>query len=121
VVIRSILSRSVVTRALLVAFVVSLLPSPVWADGITDASKSPSLQAAMTKVVQRELAKEPAQRRPERTNASRVRAQSTSSTNESPSFFKTKTGVIVLGIMAAGVGYAIYSTQNDRINSPGRE
>jgi hypothetical protein len=119
VVIRSILSRSVVTRALLVAFVVSVLPSPIWADGITNSSKSPNLQAAMTKVVQRELAKEPAQRRLERTSA--VRAQNTSSTSESTSFFKSRTGLIVIAVMAVGVGYAIYSTQNDRINSPGRQ
>ena len=37
------------------------------------------------------------------------------------SFFKTKTGLVALAVMAVGVGYAIYSTQEDRIKSPGKE
>lgn len=120
-VIRSTLIRSVVCRAVLVAFVASLLPSPAIADGVKETAKSANLQAAMTKVVQRDLAKEAAQPRLPRPGGSRVRVQSADPAKESPSFFKTRTGVIVLGIMAAGVGYAIYSTQNDRINSAGRE
>ena len=120
-IIRSTLFRSVVCRAVLVAFVASLLPSPVSADGITETSKSANLQTAMTKVVQRELAKEAAQPRMARTGPSRVRAQSADPAKESPSFFKSRTGIVVLAVMAAGAGYAIYSTQNDRINSPGRE
>jgi hypothetical protein len=31
------------------------------------------------------------------------------------SFFKTRTGVLVLAIMAAGTGYALYSVKEDRI------
>ena len=120
-VIRSTLFRSVVCRAVLVAFVASLLPSPAIADGVKETPKSANLQAEMTKVVQRELAKEAAQPRIARTAASRVRAQSADPAKESPSFFKTSTGVIVLGIMAAGVGYAIYSASDDRIHSPGKE
>jgi hypothetical protein len=34
-----------------------------------------------------------------------------------PSFFKTPAGMIVLGIVAAGTGYAIYSASHDRIHS----
>lgn len=37
------------------------------------------------------------------------------------SFFKSPVGVAVVVGLAAGVGYALYSTQNDRINSPGKE
>lgn len=37
------------------------------------------------------------------------------------SFFKTRAGVVALAVMAIGVGYAIYSTQEDRIKSPGKE
>ena len=37
----------------------------------------------------------------------------------SPSFFKKPAGILVLAAIAAGVGYALYSTQHDRINSPG--
>jgi len=37
------------------------------------------------------------------------------------SFFKTPAGALVLGAVAAGTGYAIYSTQHDRVNSPGKK
>ena len=47
--------------------------------------------------------------------------QSASSTDlRSGSFFKTKAGVATLVILGAGVGYAIYSSSNDRIRSTGR-
>jgi hypothetical protein len=48
------------------------------------------------------------------------RAQQTDSSRDS-SFFKSKPGLAALAIMAAGVGYALYSTKNDRIKSPGKE
>jgi hypothetical protein len=38
----------------------------------------------------------------------------------SPSFFKKPAGIAVLATLAAGVGYAIYSTQHDRVHSPGK-
>ncbi len=38
----------------------------------------------------------------------------------SGSFFKSKAGVATLVLFAAGVGYAIYSSSNDRIRSTGR-
>lgn len=38
----------------------------------------------------------------------------------SGSFFKTKAGVATLVIFGAGVGYAVYSSSNDRIRSTGR-
>jgi hypothetical protein len=37
------------------------------------------------------------------------------------SFFKSPGGIIVLSTLAVGVGYFIYSTQNDRVTSPGKE
>ena len=37
------------------------------------------------------------------------------------SFFKSPGGIIVLSTLAVGVGYFIYSTQNDRVSSPGKE
>jgi len=44
-----------------------------------------------------------------------------SSAGSSPGFFKTKPGIIALAVMGAGVGYALYSAQNDRIHSPGKK
>ena len=34
-----------------------------------------------------------------------------------PSFFKTPAGMVVIGVLAAGAGYAIYSASHDRIHS----
>jgi hypothetical protein len=54
-----------------------------------------------------------------------ARAQSATGTGKSefgsPSFFKKPAGIIVLATLAAGVGYALYSTQNDRITSPAKK
>jgi hypothetical protein len=36
------------------------------------------------------------------------------------SFFKTRTGVLVLAIMAVGTGYALYSVKEDRIKGSTR-
>jgi hypothetical protein len=36
------------------------------------------------------------------------------------SFFKTPAGIATLVIFGAGVGYALYSSSNDRIRSEGR-
>jgi hypothetical protein len=37
----------------------------------------------------------------------------------SPAFFKTPVGVAVIAALGAGVGYALYSAQHDRVHSPG--
>ena len=54
-----------------------------------------------------------------------VRAQATTSVDKSgfssPSFFKKPVGIVILATLAAGVGYALYSTQNDRITSPAKK
>ena len=38
----------------------------------------------------------------------------------SKSYFKTTAGVITLVLVGAGIGYALYSTSNDRVKSPAR-
>lgn len=43
-------------------------------------------------------------------------AQST----KSASFFKTRTGLLVIAVMAVGTGYALYSAKEDRIHSSSR-
>ena len=53
-------------------------------------------------------------------NAPRRAAQDSVS-KQSPAFFKSGTGITVLAVVAAGVGYALYSTSHDRVNSPGKE
>lgn len=39
----------------------------------------------------------------------------------SKSFFRSTAGIITLAVVAAGVGYALYSTSNDRVESPNRD
>lgn len=53
----------------------------------------------------------------------RQAAQTPPATNtnlRSGSFFKTPAGIATLAIFGAGVGYALYSANNDRIKSAGR-
>ena len=44
-------------------------------------------------------------------DASKTPAQAT----KSGSFFKTRTGLVVIAVMAVGTGYALYSSSHDRI------
>jgi hypothetical protein len=69
----------------------------------------------MERIVARDLTAAPARR-----GLTREDRQG-SSAGSSPGFFKTKPGIIALVVMGAGVGYALYSAQNDRIHSPGKE
>ena len=51
-------------------------------------------------------------------------ARSSSASQADPSsgsFFKSPVGIVVLATLAVGVGYALYSTQNDRITSPAKQ
>lgn len=52
-----------------------------------------------------------------------ARGQATGSKTDlgSPSFFKKPAGIAVLATLAAGVGYALYSTQHDRVHSAGKQ
>ena len=96
-----------VCRAVLVTFAASRLPSVPWRPGSRHRPNTANLEAEMPAVVQHELAVEAARPRIARTAASRVRAQTTNPAQESPSFFRTRAGVIVCRGLAAGVGYAI--------------
>jgi hypothetical protein len=37
-----------------------------------------------------------------------------------PSFFRSRTGMLVLGVFAVGAGYAVYSAREDRVRGSGR-
>jgi hypothetical protein len=50
----------------------------------------------------------------------RPAAHADASTLETPSFFKSRLGIVVLGVFTAGVGYAAYSLSHDRIHSTNR-
>ena len=104
-------------RAVLLAVIVALTPLPVAADTPKASSdKKTSLREAAASVDARHFAVVPAASKP----AARA-DQATNPATRSSSFFTTKAGIAVLAVFAAGVGYAIYSTQNDRVKSPAKE
>jgi hypothetical protein len=125
VTVRSVLSHRGFGRAVLLVLCASFVPLPALAAEATShstvpvaraaapvAAPAPDLHGAVIKAVQRDVAIRPSVAR---------RSQSGVPNADSPSFFKTPAGIAVLAVFAAGVGYAIYSTRNDRINSPGRQ
>jgi hypothetical protein len=127
VTVRFPLSRRALPRAVVLAVCVTLIPLPVSAGEstappkatATETPKPPetrTLRAAIEKVDTRDL-------KPTMTSraAPRRSKQDTDVAKESPAFFKTGPGIAVLAVIAVGVGYALYSTQHDRVHSPGKE
>ena len=111
-------SRHVVTSALVLGLTLLGAPPPVVAQETTSSSvPSPS---TLGESVQRLVASTPlavATAAP----ATYQQAPLPATVDlGKPSFFKTPTGVIVLGVFAAGTGYALYSISNDRIRGTGR-
>jgi hypothetical protein len=98
---------------LALALVVAPLPA-VAGEPTAKPTSAPSIAAAAQQAVSAQV-KAPAR--------SQFRAQSTATTKTdlgSGSFFKSTAGIITLAVVGAGVGYAIYSSSNDRIKSPGK-
>lgn len=56
----------------------------------------------------------------ERRAAQTPQQGSTTTDLKSTSFLKSAAGIATLVIFGAGVAYAVYSSSNDRIKSPGR-
>jgi hypothetical protein len=102
-----------ISRALVVALILAATPLPTIAgEPPAPTAPRPSLNA----LVQQAAAVTP---------IAPARAQTVVGSGKtdfgSPSFFKKPAGILVLATIAAGVGYALYSTQNDRVSSPGRK
>lgn len=130
VTVRLPLSRRALPRAVILAVSVALIPLPASAGNPappTEPTKAPTvvapeprpLRAAIEKLDSRDL--EP------RSTSSRTaprrsdRSAQADTVKQSRAFFKTGPGIAVLAVIAAGFGYALYSTSHDRINSPGKE
>lgn len=108
-------ARRPVLRVLVLALAVAAAPLPVLA-GEPAPPSQPTLKASITKVVAREVAataKAPVARSAQSSGAP-------STDLGSPSFFKTKAGVITLLVTAVGIGFTVYSTSHDRVKSPGK-
>mgnify|MGYP000367032755 CR=1 FL=1 len=85
--------------------------SPVMAAS-QDAPASPSFST-------RSMAKVVATKNPESARLNRTAADATTTApkqaTSSGSFFRTRTGLLVIAAMAVGTGYAVYSAKEDRI------
>jgi hypothetical protein len=103
-------------RAIALAVVFTLAPLPV----LAAAEPGPSPKSAP---IRASIAKIPTTKSPKMSTARsrEARGATQSASGQDRSFFKTGPGILALAVMVAGTGYAIYSTQNDRIKSPGKE
>jgi len=103
-----------VIRVLVVALAVAAAPLPSFAgEPNTPAKARPSL----TVLIKQAAAVTPV-------TAARAQTAGTKadkSVLDSGSFFKSKAGLIVIAVVAAGTGYAIYSASHDRIHSVVRQ
>lgn len=107
--------RGMIGRTALLAAAVALIPMPVAASGTKSAPKAP--QVSLRQVVAKEAAHTPLRT----STASTAKREQDNQTKQSPGFFRTPAGMAALAVMAIGTGYAIYSTQHDRIHSPGKK
>jgi hypothetical protein len=53
--------------------------------------------------------------------AARAQATTRTETRGSWAFFRSPIGVAIVAVVGGGVGYALYSTQHDRIHSAGKK
>jgi hypothetical protein len=135
VTVRFPLSRRALPRTLGLALCVALVPLPVAASesatapqntvaaAVPQRSDTPALRAAIERVDSRKLDGVTVSRTTQSRSrtAARRSDQAQNPAADSPAFFKTGAGIAVIAAVAAGVGYALYSTSHDRINSPGRQ
>ena len=101
--------RRPVARAVLLTAAIIAAPLPSFA-GEGSPTPSPSIKASVAKVVVTERLA---------VAGSTARAQDTSVLG-SPSFFKTRAGIVTMVALVAGVTFALYSTSHDRVKSPNR-
>ena len=100
----------------MLALTLALIPLPVAASDAAPATKAKASQVSLKEGAARAAARTPL------APAGRARrAEQDATTKSSPGFFKTPAGAIALGVMVAGVGYALYSAKNDRITSPSKK
>jgi hypothetical protein len=103
--------RRPVARVLVLAFAVSTVPACCLAgEPPTSPPGAPKLAASIDKAVRQEVALS--------AKASPNAARQAGATSSGHSFFKSKTGRVTLVLLAAGTGFALYSTSHDRVKSP---
>ena len=106
--------RSPVLRVSLLALAIAAAPLPALAGDATTtgSTPAPSIKTSMESILATQTLAAP---------AAAARAPQSGTTDlGSKSFFKSPAGIAALVALAAGVGYALYSTNNDRVKSPAR-
>jgi hypothetical protein len=103
-----------VIRVLVLALAVAAVPLPSFAG---EPSGPVASKATITGSIQRAVAVTALA--PARGRAAGAQADKTELA--SPSFFKSKAGVIALVVLAVGAGVTVYSSQHDRIHSTARK
>lgn len=104
-----------VSRMLVVALILTALPLPAFAGETPPPPPTP--RPTLMALVQQAAAVTPiAPAREQSATGATDKTQFASS-----SFFKKPAGIAVLAAFVAGVGFAIYSTQHDRVSSPGKK
>ncbi len=96
--------------ALALALIVAAVPLPCLAQQPGQTATKPGLKASVQPAVHAVVVASPV--------AKPARAQATGDFKaplESKSFFKSSTGLIVLAVAGAGLGYTFYSMSHDRI------
>ena len=107
--------RRTVARLLVLALAVGAAPVNCLAGEPAGPPQSaPTLSASIQKAVQQESGKV-AKVSPK---AARQAGTSAPGDTSSGGFFKSKAGIVTIALLAAGTGYALYSTSNDRVKSP---
>jgi hypothetical protein len=107
--------RRTVARLLVLALAVGTAPVNCLASEPGNPPPSaPTLSASIQKAVQQESGKV-AKVSP---RAARQAGASAPADTPSEGFFRSKAGIITIALLAAGTGYALYSTSNDRVRSP---
>jgi hypothetical protein len=107
--------RRTVARLLVLALAVGAAPVNCLAsEPGNPPQSSPTLSASIQKAVQQEAGKV-GKMSPK---AARQAGSGVPADTSSGSFFKSKAGIVTLLLVAAGTGFALYSTSHDRVTSP---
>lgn len=96
------------------ALFIALAPLPAVAGEASQPSKAPGIRASVAKLgaIERLATPRPVTMQSQQAGQADLR---------SASFFKRPVGIVLLVTMAIGTGYALYSTQHDRVSSPGKK
>jgi hypothetical protein len=117
------LTRSKRLIALVCVFAVSaVVPGSVWAADRENSTSTASLRSSVQRVaaVESHRLEQTRQRLVQNANTQPQTPPAEDPQLSSGSFFKKPLGIAVLAAFGVGVGYALYSSRNDRIRSTGR-